>query len=43
MKQGVEAKRWKELSFSVMTEESGGESEEEITCHKLPWRSASMY
>ena len=43
MKQGVEAKRWKELSFSFMTEESGGASAEEITCHKLPWRSARTY
>ena len=30
VKQGVEAKRWQELSFSFITKESGGESTEEI-------------
>ena len=28
-----------ELPFQSMTEESGGTSAEEITCHQLPWRS----
>lgn len=29
-------------SFHLMTEESGGESAEDITCHPLPWISESM-
>lgn len=34
---------WQELSFQFMTEESGGESAGEITCHPLPWRSESKF
>ena len=34
-----EMDRWQELSYQFMTEESGGESAEEITCYLLPWRS----
>ena len=34
---------WQELSFQFMTEESGGESTDEITCHPLPWRSESEF
>ena len=32
-----------ELSFQLMTEESGGESTEEITCYPFPWRSESKF
>lgn len=35
--------KWQELSYQHMTEESGGESAEEITCHSLPWRSDGEY
>ena len=35
--------KWQELSYQLMTEESGGESAEEIICHSLPWRSDSKY
>ena len=31
---------WQELSYSFMTEESGG-SDDEIRQHRLPWRSDS--
>jgi len=39
VKPGLEATKWKELSYQCMTEESGGESSEEIVRHQLPWRS----
>ena len=35
--------KWQELSYQHMTEESGGESADEITCHPLPWRSDGEY
>ena len=38
VKPGLED-RWKGISFHFMTEESGGESLEEIVRHELPWRS----
>ena len=43
MKAGVEAERWSELTYRFMTEESGGESAEEIVRHELPWRSESEF
>lgn len=39
----AEMQWWQELSFQFMTEESGGESTEEITCRPLPWRSESKF
>ena len=39
VKPGLEETKWKELSYQCMTEESGGESSEEIVSHQLPWRS----
>ena len=39
VKPGLEETKWKELSYQWMTEESGGESSEEIVRHQLPWRS----
>ena len=39
MKPGIETTKWRELSYHFMTEESGGEDEDTITRHELPWRS----
>ena len=39
VKAGIEMQNWKELSFEFMTEESGGDEDEVITRHELPWRS----
>ena len=39
VKTGLEETKWKELSYQCMTEESGGESSEEIVRRHLPWRS----
>ena len=39
----MEMQKWQELTFHFMTEESGGESAHEITCHSLPWRSESKF
>ena len=43
VKPGLEEQRWKEISYHFMTEESGGESSEEIVRHELPWRSESEF
>ena len=40
VKPGKETTAWEQLSYHFMTEESGG-SDDEITRHKLPWRSES--
>ena len=43
VKAGAEAKWWSQLSYKFMTEESGGQSAEEIVRHELPWRSESEF
>lgn len=43
VKPGGEEERWKELSYHFMTEESGGDSAEEMTQCILPWRSKSEF
>ena len=43
VKPSAEEERWKELSYHFMTEESGRDSTDEITQHKLPWRSESEF
>jgi hypothetical protein len=39
VKPETETTKWRELSYHFMTEESGGEDEDTITRHELPWRS----